>query len=147
MRRYVALGDSMSIDDYAGGPGRGAARLLHRNQDADFPEWVGRDLAAGGWGVEVLARDGAVVADVLNRQLPRLGAAPDLVTVTMGGNDLMAGYGDDSAAVGRVAAQGPGPGWRRGRGGRPSTDDLVKTSGMAGQRTLADLGTPPVRGC
>jgi hypothetical protein len=25
---YAALGDSMSIDDYAGGPGRGAASLL-----------------------------------------------------------------------------------------------------------------------
>ncbi len=35
---YVALGDSMSIDDYAGGAGRGAASLLYRNCDADFPE-------------------------------------------------------------------------------------------------------------
>jgi lysophospholipase L1-like esterase len=109
--RYVALGDSMSIDDYAGGPGRGAAGLLHRNQDADFPDWAGRDLAAGGWSVDVLARDGAVAADVLNRQLPQLGTAPDLVTITMGGNDLMAGYGDDgaaAAAIGRVAALGEG---------------------------------------
>jgi lysophospholipase L1-like esterase len=110
-KRYVALGDSMSIDDYAGGPGRGAARLLHRNHDSDFPDWAGRDLAADGWVVEVLARDGAVTADVLDRQLPRLGAVPDLVTITMGGNDLMAGYGDDAAAaatIGRVAALGEG---------------------------------------
>jgi hypothetical protein len=28
---YVALGDSISIDDYAGGPGRGGASLLARN--------------------------------------------------------------------------------------------------------------------
>jgi beta-xylosidase len=30
---YAALGDSMSIDDSAGGPGRGAASLLWRNLD------------------------------------------------------------------------------------------------------------------
>ena len=34
---YVALGDSMSIDDYAGGGCWGEASLLHRNRDADFP--------------------------------------------------------------------------------------------------------------
>jgi hypothetical protein len=32
---YAALGDSMSIDDYAGGRGRGAASLVWRNRDAD----------------------------------------------------------------------------------------------------------------
>ena len=85
-RRYVALGDSMSIDDYAGGPGRGAASLLHRNRDDDFPDWAGRDLATAGLGVQVLARDG-VTADVLQRQLPQVTQAPALVTVTMGGND------------------------------------------------------------
>jgi lysophospholipase L1-like esterase len=107
--RYVALGDSMSIDDYAGGPGRGAASLLHRNVDTDFPDWAGHDLAGHGWTVDVLARDGAVTADILHRQLPQLGAAPDLVTITMGGNDLLGVYGDDTAAanvIGRFAAQG-----------------------------------------
>ncbi|MEV0899494.1 GDSL-type esterase/lipase family protein [Actinoplanes sp. NPDC049802] len=106
---YVALGDSMSIDDYAGGPGRGAASLLHTNRDADFAAWAGRDL--NGWTLQLLARDGAVTADVLHRQLPRITATPDLVTITMGGNDLLAGYGDDTAAaatVARVAAQGEG---------------------------------------
>jgi len=44
---YAALGDSMSIDDYAGGPGRGAASLLWRNRDHDFPAWAGRDLTTG----------------------------------------------------------------------------------------------------
>jgi hypothetical protein len=43
---YAALGDSMSIDDYAGGPGRGATSLLLRNRDDDFPVWAGRDLTA-----------------------------------------------------------------------------------------------------
>ena len=41
---YVALGDSISIDDYSGGPGRGGASLLYANRDDDFPDWRGRDL-------------------------------------------------------------------------------------------------------
>jgi lysophospholipase L1-like esterase len=95
---YVALGDSMSIDDYAGGPGCGAASLLHRNQDRQFPRWAGRDLVAAGFTAQVLARDGAVADDVLTRQLPRITAAPSLVTITMGGNDLLTAYGADLAA-------------------------------------------------
>src|SRR5213080_3141552 len=83
-RRYVALGDSMSIDDYAGGPGRGAASLLHRNRDADFPDWTGRDLAHAGFAARVLATDGATARDVLVEQLPLIDAPPDLVTITMG---------------------------------------------------------------
>jgi hypothetical protein len=43
---YAALGDSMSIDDDAGGPGRGVASLLWRNRDDDFPAWAGRELTA-----------------------------------------------------------------------------------------------------
>ena len=43
---YVALGDSISIDDYAGGAGRGGASLLFRNRDDDFPHWRGRDVAS-----------------------------------------------------------------------------------------------------
>jgi lysophospholipase L1-like esterase len=72
--RYYALGDSMSIDDYAGGPGLGAASLL-----------------ADDLGIELmmLARDGATSDDVLRRQLGQVGARPALVTVTMGGNDLL----------------------------------------------------------
>ena len=106
---YVAIGDSMSIDDYAGGAGRGAASLLYRNRDDDFPDWAGRDLATAGLGLQVLARDGATTADVLQRQLPQLTQTPDLVTVTMGGNDLIDAYGDSRAArvvIGRVTAIG-----------------------------------------
>ncbi|WP_281901075.1 GDSL-type esterase/lipase family protein [Phytohabitans aurantiacus] len=106
---YVAIGDSMSIDDYAGGPGRGAASLLHRNRDSDFPDWAGRDLATYGVEAQILARDGATVIDVLQRQLPLITQAPVLATVTMGGNDLMGAYGDNQAAhaaIGRVTAIG-----------------------------------------
>ncbi|GAA3295973.1 MULTISPECIES: SGNH/GDSL hydrolase family protein [Dactylosporangium] len=72
--RYYALGDSMSIDDYAGGPGLGAASLL-----ADD---LGIDLL-------LLARDGATSDDVLRRQLGQVAGRPALITVTMGGNDLL----------------------------------------------------------
>jgi lysophospholipase L1-like esterase len=106
---YVALGDSMSIDDYAGGVGRGAASLLWRNQDTDFPDWAGHDLATAGYTAQILARDGAVSADVLQRQLPLIDRRPALVTITMGGNDLLATYGDSAAArsvIDEVAATG-----------------------------------------
>jgi lysophospholipase L1-like esterase len=105
---YVALGDSMSIDDYAGGPGRGAASLLYRNRDDDFPDFAGRDLAPD-LDVQVLARDGAVAGEILQQQLPLITHAPALVTLTMGGNDLMGAYGHNEAAqsaVARVTAVG-----------------------------------------
>ncbi|GIG56911.1 hypothetical protein Lfu02_12830 [Longispora fulva] len=98
---YAALGDSMSIDDYSGGPGHGAASLLYRNRDADFPAWAGRDLATRhpGIGFVPLARDGATSADLLAYQLPNLpGGDLALARVTIGGNDLLRRYGDSAAA-------------------------------------------------
>ncbi len=100
---YVALGDSISIDEYAGGPGRGGASLLARNRDDDFPDWAGRDLATRrpDWPFHLLATDGATSTSVLDRQLPRLAAldsAPDLVTLTIGGNDLLMAYGESRLA-------------------------------------------------
>jgi len=95
---YVALGDSMSIDAYAGGPGRGAASLLHRNRDEDFPEWSAKDLDRSGFAAQLLAFDGATSDDVVRDQLPRIAESPTLVTITMGGNDLMTFYGDTAAA-------------------------------------------------
>jgi lysophospholipase L1-like esterase len=105
---YVALGDSISIDDYAGGPGRGGASLLFRNRDDDFPDWRGRDLAsvAPGSDFALLATDGATVRTVLDRQLPRLAAAsrpPAVVTLTAGGNDVLAAYGDTRGARATIA--------------------------------------------
>jgi lysophospholipase L1-like esterase len=100
---YVALGDSISIDDYSGGPGCGGASLLFANRDDDFPEWRGRDLRSAdpGAAFSLLATDGATTGTLLDRQLPRLstlGARPTLVTLTIGGNDLLGAYGDTTAA-------------------------------------------------
>ncbi len=111
---YVALGDSISIDDYAGGPGRGGASLLFRNRDDDFPEWRGRDLisSAADTAFCLLASDGATSRSVLDVQLPRLaamGVRPTLVTLTVGGNDVLGAYGDTRLAleiVGVVGALG-----------------------------------------
>jgi lysophospholipase L1-like esterase len=101
---YVSLGDSMSIDDYAGGPGTGAASLLLRNRDTEFRDWVGRDLTTVRPGVTalLLARDGATTADIATEQLDTLRAMkvrPTHVTLTGGGNDLLSCYGDTPAAV------------------------------------------------
>jgi lysophospholipase L1-like esterase len=100
---YVALGDSISIDDYAGGPGRGGASLLFRNRDDDFPQWRGRDLVHldADARFSLLATDGATTRTLADVQLPRLARLPlrpTLVTVTVGGNDLLSAYGDTAAA-------------------------------------------------
>jgi lysophospholipase L1-like esterase len=105
---YAALGDSMSIDHYAGGPGCGAASLLWRNRDDDFPAWTSKDLITRNPAARLalLASDGATSATVAGeqlRQLHRLELIPTLATVTMGGNDLLAAYGISSA--GRQAIQ------------------------------------------
>jgi lysophospholipase L1-like esterase len=101
---YVALGDSISIDVYAGGPGRGGASLLARNRDDDFPRWRGRDLATTRpeLGFALLATDGGTTASLLEVQLPRLrssGVVPRIVTLTVGGNDVLGAYGDTRAAL------------------------------------------------
>ena len=101
---YVALGDSISIDLYAGGPGRGGASLLARNRDDDFPDWRGHDLATTRpeLGFGLLATDGGTTASLLDIQLPRLessAAVPRVVTLTVGGNDVLGAYGDTRRAL------------------------------------------------
>ena len=105
---YVALGDSISIDDYAGGPGRGGASLLFRNRDDDFPSWRGQDLVSDDPDAvfALLATDGATVDTVERGQLPRLEALdvrPTLVTLTVGGNDVLSCFGDTAGALRTVA--------------------------------------------
>lgn len=101
-RYYVSLGDSMSIDAYAGGPGKGAASLLLKNRDEDFPDWQGKDLQTVMPGVRLipLAMDGATSATVRYAQIPQLKEMkirPDIITLTIGGNDLVQTFGSESA--------------------------------------------------
>jgi lysophospholipase L1-like esterase len=72
---YLALGDSISIDDYTGVRGGGASSQLARK--------LGLDLVD-------LTRDGNTTQGVL-ADLPRAPAAADVVTLTAGGNDLLLG--------------------------------------------------------
>ena len=75
MPLYLALGDSISIDDYTGVRGGGAPSQLARMLDLDLVD---------------LTRDGnttrGVLADVAGAP-----AAADVVTLTAGGNDLLGG--------------------------------------------------------
>src|SRR4051812_11402584 len=71
-RVYVARGDSICIDDYASGPGRGAAILLLHNPDQDFPDGAGRNLTGlwPGTRLLLLATEGATSVTVVHQQLP-----------------------------------------------------------------------------
>ena len=113
---YIALGDSTSIDLYpaldAGetdvavalerDPGAGAvaplgaASLLFQNDDARWPEEQGNDLASryAGIGFQNLATDGATIGDVFGEQLAQVeeSDAATLVTLTVGGNDLLSAF-------------------------------------------------------
>jgi len=94
---YVALGDSMSIDEYAGGPGRGSGSLFYHNHP-DWPEFEGRDLHTvfPDLRFRLLAFDGATSEGVLTLQVPALGQLPTaakIITLTVGGNDLLSYFG------------------------------------------------------
>jgi len=104
---YVALGDSMSIDDYAGGAGRGAASLFYRNHP-DWPGFFGSDLRTVLPDLEfrLLAFDGATSEGVLALQVPTLRGlpmAPRVITLTVGGNDLLTYFGIAAGDAGRAA--------------------------------------------
>lgn len=115
--KYVALGDSVSIDLYpaldAGEvdvavalervptAGRvaplGAASLFYQNSDELWPDDAGNDLVTrfGVMPFENLAADGATIGEVFGEQMPSLEGTdePVLVTLTIGGNDLLSAYG------------------------------------------------------
>lgn len=107
MSRYVALGDSMSIDLYPEydaktrldhtETGLGAASLLFRNVDAVWPEHAGRDLSTLDPNLTLDNRtsDGATISTVTDYQLhgPEQLASASIVTLTVGGNDLLSALG------------------------------------------------------
>lgn len=92
---YVALGDSISTDDYPG-EGKGAASLLYRNDDQLYPEAKGNDLINLYRQIRFLplAQDGAASIHVIDEQIPKLKdihhAGRVLFTLTAGGNDILA---------------------------------------------------------
>jgi lysophospholipase L1-like esterase len=94
---YIALGDSISIDDYplreTGVDHLGAASLFHRNDDQRWPEFRGHDLVTRFPEIAFsnLTADGATSDDVLRFQLPHVqpSGEPDIVTITAGGNDML----------------------------------------------------------
>jgi lysophospholipase L1-like esterase len=75
MAIYLALGDSISIDDYTGVRGGGAASQLARKLGIELVD---------------LTRDGNTTHGVL-ADIARAPAAADIVTLTAGGNDLLLG--------------------------------------------------------
>lgn len=109
--RYLALGDSISIDLYPaldaarryqgkGGGGRlGAASLFFSNDNEMWPEFRGRDLT--GLCPEIafdsaddLTADGATTHSLL-RQVASLESSDErcVITITAGGNDLLSHIG------------------------------------------------------
>ena len=95
--RYLALGDSISIDKYTGVAGGGAASQLARLLGASGDDFVD------------LTRDGEVTDGVLD-DLRRRELAADVVTITAGGNDLLMGRRAQSivANVDEIAARAAG---------------------------------------
>ena len=113
----------MSIDRYpaldatenAGSVGRGAAQLFielplgaaslfYRNDPVYWPDFTSRDLSSQFPKIAFinLTSDGATIGDVFGAQLPELeeNEEPVLVTLTVGGNDLLSAYaGKPSAAI------------------------------------------------
>jgi lysophospholipase L1-like esterase len=89
VKRYIALGDSISIDDYprleSGIDGLGAASLFYRELAAHVPGIAYDDLTA----------DGATTDSVLGWQLPQITKSDEetIVTITAGGNDLLMSLG------------------------------------------------------
>ena len=113
---YLALGDSISIDDYTEVEGGGAASQLARLLGAD--PFV--DLTRDGRTTDGL------LADLARDDLPRA----DCATVTIGGNDLLGGYFE--RAVGDRATSGT------------ESSTRLRTNLVSLGERLAALGCPVV---
>lgn len=108
IRHYVALGDSMSDCDHyaatdaaqrfgsvASQPPYGSVSLLWKNRDDLWPDFTGRDLSTlcPGATFHNLSRDGDTTGGVLRDSTASavrcVGGEPAIVTLTIGGNDLL----------------------------------------------------------
>lgn len=102
---YIALGDSMTLDDYPASDAErlglncrkdiGAAALLYKNDPQLFPELAGKDLSSAHPRIRFanLAYDDATTEDMLSEEkmseLHQYSNSHCLVTLTIGGNDLL----------------------------------------------------------
>lgn len=111
--RYIALGDSMSLDLYpaldageidvavalervpsAGRVGAlGAASLFYHNSEEHWPDDLGNDLSSRfpSLPFDNLASDGATIGEVFGEQLTRIEPSDDpvLLTLTIGQSDVL----------------------------------------------------------
>jgi lysophospholipase L1-like esterase len=95
--RYVALGDSFAAGMGAGGE-QGACRTSDASYPDRFAELSGVDLIVNA------ACSGATTSDLQNRQLLALDDRTDLVTVSVGGNDLGVADVAGACAAGKAVA-------------------------------------------
>jgi hypothetical protein len=115
---YLAFGDSMSIDLYAAKDALrngfvcrkeiGSASLLFRNDSVLFPQFDNRDLKTKFKGIKHRNNcvDGAITSDVLSDPRPKILSlifrGRNLITLTIGGNDLLKAH-TNSISEGPVA--------------------------------------------
>jgi lysophospholipase L1-like esterase len=95
--RYVALGDSYAAG-MGGGAEQGKCRLSPNGYPSVFAHRAGVDLVVNA------ACAGATTSDLLKHQLIALDDRTDLVTVSIGGNDLGVAEIAGSCAAGKAAA-------------------------------------------
>ncbi|MGN7800800.1 SGNH/GDSL hydrolase family protein [Leifsonia sp. 22587] len=95
--RYVALGDSYAAG-FGGGAEQGKCRLSANGYPSVFARKAGIDLVVNA------ACAGATTSDLLKHQLIALDDRTDLVTVSIGGNDLGVAEIAGDCAAGKAAA-------------------------------------------
>jgi len=92
---YVAMGDSILIDKYAGNENCecGGASLFFKNKNLLFPSYKNKDLLSIIPNAKkiILAQDSAKIDDLFLQftQLKQLKITPNLITVSIGGNDIV----------------------------------------------------------
>ncbi|MCG3172262.1 MAG: hypothetical protein GMKNLPBB_00409 [Myxococcota bacterium] len=107
VKRWIVLGDSIS-DGCCRTFAQSYVGLLKNNNDREWPGFKGKDLTTKYPGIEYLdyAEGGATTKTLLSKQMPKVqGGKPGktVVTVTIGGNNLLAILGSSKADGARAA--------------------------------------------
>jgi len=95
--RWVTLGDSISTG-FGASPGHGYTALLWHNDGVWYPDWCARDLETFFPDLEKnnFAQNAVTTVEVLGWQLDQIPTGadqPTLITITIGGNELIHDYG------------------------------------------------------